>query len=139
MQDDHRDEEIKFEDLAPNEPNSHISYDNIKILLGKKLFTFCFCKFYGYDFSVLETLENEIAKLVSAAKQIDGSVSCNIMPALQPMAVIQSVKLIAKIMGTVVTSEVTEAIDSFEQVCRDFIQFRSEVSKNHPPIGHFKS
>lgn len=78
----------------------------------------------------LETLEKEISKLVSAAEQIDACVSCNVMPPLQPMAVIQSVKLIAKIMGTIVTSEITEAIDSFEQVCRDFYQFRSEVSQS---------
>lgn len=107
LQDDTRDSNIKFEDLAPNEPNSHISYDNIKILL--------------------ETLEKEISKLIGAAEQLDGSLSSNYMPALQPSAVIQSVKLICKIMGTVVTLEITEAIDSFEQVCRDFVQGPSEV------------
>lgn len=108
LQDDHRDENIKFEDLAPNEPNSHISYDNIKILL--------------------ETLHKEIDKLVTAAEQLDRSMSADLMPGLQPSAVIQSVKLLAKIMGTVVTTEISDAIDSFEQVCRDFVQGPSQVS-----------
>lgn len=107
MQDDRRDTEIKFEDLVPNEPNLHISYDNIKILL--------------------DNLEKEINKLVSAAKQIDASTDPSVMPALQPSAVIQSVKLVVKIMGTIVTLEIAEAIDSLEVICRDFIQSRIEV------------
>lgn len=49
------------------------------------------------------------------------------MPALQPSAVIQSVKLVVKIIGTIVTLEIAEAIDSLEVICRDFIQSRIEV------------
>lgn len=78
----------------------------------------------------MDNLEKEINKLVSAAKQIDTSTDPSIMPALQPSAVIQSVKLVVKIMGTIVTLEIAEAIDSLEVICRDFIQSRIEVNIN---------
>ncbi|KAK4883151.1 hypothetical protein RN001_006470 [Aquatica leii] len=108
-QDDNRDKEIKFQDIIPNEITFPLTYDNLKILL--------------------ETLEKEMEKLQQAAAQIDKNNTPNTMPLLQPSGVIQSIKLVVKLLGTVETLDITEALDYLNECCQRFI----------PPPNHGKN
>lgn len=74
----------------------------------------------------METLENEIQKVEKAATDIDKSGLSNITPSLQSSAVIQSVKLVVKLMGTLETPEITEALNGLDRSCSRFIPNRGE-------------
>lgn len=50
-----------------------------------------------------------------------------VMPALQSSAVVQSVKLVVKLMGTLETPEITEALNGLEESCNRFLPNRGDV------------
>ncbi|XP_071051233.1 phosphatidylinositol 4-phosphate 3-kinase C2 domain-containing subunit beta [Onthophagus taurus] len=93
--------QIKLEDILPNEPVLPISYDNLKILL--------------------ETLENEMKKLETAAEHIDKTDTPSSLPSLQPSGVIQSVKLVVNLMGNLETIDITEALEALRDRCNQFL------------------
>lgn len=75
----------------------------------------------------LETLEKEIQKIETAAVEMDKSRQSNIMPTLQSSAVVQSVKLVVKLMGLLEIPEISEALKGLEESCNRFLPNRSEV------------
>uniref|UniRef100_W4VRG7 Putative phosphotidylinositol 3 kinase 68d n=1 Tax=Corethrella appendiculata TaxID=1370023 RepID=W4VRG7_9DIPT len=91
-QDDLRDADIKIEDILPNEPTYSINYDNVMILL--------------------ETLETEIEKLESSASDNNPHtiITCS--------GVVQAVKAICQLLGTIDTFEITEAIAELKNACQ---------------------
>lgn len=82
--DDNRDADIKLEDILPKEPTSAISYDNLMILL--------------------ETLETEIEKLESMATYGN----------MHSSGVVQAVKAICALLGSLDTLELFEAINNLK-------------------------
>lgn len=68
-------------------------------------------------------------KLELAARQMEEGDSPNFMPQLQPSAVVQSIKLVVKLLGGVETLDITEALDSLKDVCHRFISQSSQVRK----------
>ncbi|XP_058466396.1 phosphatidylinositol 4-phosphate 3-kinase C2 domain-containing subunit beta [Malaya genurostris] len=91
VQDDVRDAEIKLEHILPKEPTSAISYDDLMILL--------------------ETLEAEIEKLQST---VDDNSPHTI---LSCSGVIQAVKAICNMLGTIDTLDITKSIDDLKLCC----------------------
>lgn len=91
---------MKFENIVPNEPVSAISYDNLRILL--------------------ENLESEMEKIVKMAEEMEKNDSPQLISSIQPSGVIQSVKLVVKLMGTLETQEISEAIQGFKDACGKF-------------------
>lgn len=104
-QDDVRDADIKFENILPKELVSSISYDTLMILL--------------------ETLEQEIDKLESSAADT---------LSLHPSGVVQAVKAICAILGSIDTLELFMAINNLKEACRNHSQsftVRVSVGMNH--------
>lgn len=66
-------------------------------------------------------------KLEEAAVQMVRSSNSSLMPALQPLNVIQSVKYIVNLMGDLCTLDLMQTIESLEDSCRNFVT--SNVSK----------
>lgn len=91
QQDDVRDANIKLEDILAHEPIETINYDNLMILL--------------------ETLEDEIAKFESSVMDARPHtvLSCS--------SVVQAVKMICALLGSIDTLEITNAIDELKMVC----------------------
>lgn len=92
LQDDLRDADLKLEDILAHEPVvDTINYDNLMILL--------------------ETLEAEIAKLESAVADSGPHTiySCS--------GVVQAVKMICALLGSLDTLEITDAIDELKSIC----------------------
>lgn len=89
--DDTRDSQIKIENILPKEPFSSISYDSLMILL--------------------ETLETEIDKLESSAS--DSQSHCT----LHCSGVVQGVKAICALLGSVDTIELFDAVTNLKEVC----------------------
>lgn len=89
--DDTRDSQIKIENILPKEPFSSISYDSLMILL--------------------ETLETEFDKLESSASnsQIVCSLHCS--------GVVQGVKAICALLGSVDTIELFDAVTNLKVIC----------------------
>lgn len=58
---------------------------------------------------------------------MDKNRQSNIMPTLQSSAVVQSVKLVVKLMGTLEIPEISEALKGLEESCNRFLPNRSEV------------
>lgn len=90
-QDDIRDAEIKLENILPKEPNSPISYDTLMILV--------------------ETLENQIDRLEAAAEDENVSLSSS--------GVVQGVKAICALLGSIDTIEIYEAINNLKECCQN--------------------
>ncbi|XP_055528495.1 phosphatidylinositol 4-phosphate 3-kinase C2 domain-containing subunit beta [Wyeomyia smithii] len=90
-QDDARDSELKLEHILPKEPTTAISYDDLMILL--------------------ETLEAEIEKLQATVDDHSPHtiLSCS--------GVIQAVKAICNMLGTIDTLEISKAIDDLKACC----------------------
>lgn len=76
----------------------------------------------------LETVENEMKKLEEAAVQMVRSSNSSLMPALQPLNVIQIVKYIVNLMGDLCTLDLIQNVEALEDSCRNFIT--SNVSKD---------
>lgn len=89
QQDDLRDADIKLENILPKEAVSSISYDTLMILL--------------------ETVEMEIDKLESAA---------NDNQQLHPSGVVQAVKAICALLGSIDTLELFIAINNLKEACQ---------------------
>lgn len=94
----------------PNEPISSISYDNLKILL--------------------ETLENEIDKIKKAALDFVQNDNPHQITLIQPSGVIQSIKAVVKLMGSLETVEITEAIQTLKETCNKFLPNQAEFNFN---------
>lgn len=90
QQDDIRDAEITIENILPREPSTSINYDQLIILL--------------------ETLETEIDKLESAASDSSTRVlSCS--------GVVQAVKVICALLGSIDTMKISTAINDLKTTC----------------------
>lgn len=89
--DDTRDSQIKIENILPKEPFSSISYDSLMILL--------------------ETLETEIDKLESSTS--DSQIYCS----LHCSGVVQGVKAICALLGSVDTIELFDAVTNLKEIC----------------------
>ncbi|XP_020281891.1 phosphatidylinositol 4-phosphate 3-kinase C2 domain-containing subunit beta isoform X3 [Pseudomyrmex gracilis] len=119
LQDDNRDQCLRLEDILPNEPAHPISYDTLLILL--------------------ETVEKEMERVESAAQQLattnQGSV---LLPQLQPHGVVQAVKAVCALMGSIETFEITEAIDNFVNACCKFLPqaHTTNIECKKPEIIH---
>lgn len=91
-QDDLRDAALKFEDVITNEPDADtINYDSLMISL--------------------ETLEDEIAKLESAVTNTEphSVFTCS--------GVVQAVKMICALLGSLDTLDITNTINKLKSVC----------------------
>lgn len=77
-----------------------------------------------------ETVESEMKKLEEAALQIDRSSSSSVMPPLQPLKVIQSVKCIINLMGDLCTLDIMQTVEALMEFCRNFIPSNVSISNN---------
>ncbi|XP_033209286.1 phosphatidylinositol 4-phosphate 3-kinase C2 domain-containing subunit beta isoform X2 [Belonocnema kinseyi] len=102
LQDDNRDQCLNLEDLLPTEPLQPISYDTLLILL--------------------ETVEKELERVENAAVQLaTTNQGSSLLPHLQPRGVVQTVKAVCALMGSIETYEITEAVDNFVNACCQFL------------------
>lgn len=60
-------------------------------------------------------------KVEEAALQIDRSSSSSVMPSLQPLNVIQSVKCIINLMGDLCTLDIMQTVEALMEFCTNFI------------------
>lgn len=70
---------------------------------------------------MVETLEKEMDKLGNAAEQFEKNTNPSYMPPLQPSGVIQSIKLVVKLLGTIETLELSDALEGLKETCHKFI------------------
>lgn len=91
QQDDSRDADIKLEDILVHEPVKTINYDNLMILL--------------------ETLEDEIAKIESSASDTRPHTI------ISHSGVVQAVKMICALFGSIDTLAVAASLDELKEVC----------------------
>ncbi|KAG5888356.1 hypothetical protein JTB14_020756 [Gonioctena quinquepunctata] len=116
IQDDNDEETLKFENIIPDDTVVRITFEKLKILL--------------------ETVEKEMKKLEEAALQIDQNSTPSVMPSLQPLNVIQSVKYIVNLMGDLCTLDIMLTIEALEESCKKFssnslrLSFSERVSDN---------
>lgn len=106
-----------------------LTHEKLKILLGMHTKNniqisfnaqFEFPSFNTKIFIFLETVENEIKKLEEAAVQMVRSSNPSLMPALQPLNVIQSVKYLINLMGDLCTLDLMQTVEALENSCRNF-------------------
>lgn len=113
--DDNDDETLKFENIIPNDTVVRITYEKLNILL--------------------ETVENEIRKLEDAALQMETNSNPSVMPAVQPLNVIQSVKYLVNLMGDLCTLDIMYTVEALEETCKNFLPSNkasfSEFISNH--------
>ncbi|XP_074032269.1 phosphatidylinositol-4-phosphate 3-kinase catalytic subunit Pi3K68D [Leptinotarsa decemlineata] len=100
VQDDNDEETLKFDNIIPNDSVVRLTFEKLNILL--------------------ETVEKEMKKLEGAALQMDQSSTPSVMPTLQPLNVIQSVKYIVNLMGDLCTLDIMQTIEALEESCRNF-------------------
>lgn len=87
----------------------------------------------NFSLLFLETVENEIRKLEEAAVQMVRSSNPSLMPALQPLNVIQSVKYIVNLMGDLCTLDLIQTVEALEDTCRNFVTSNvSEIKHTNP-------
>lgn len=112
-QDDKRDSFLSLTDLLPNEPVIPISHDNLIILL--------------------EILEKEIDKVEKAATDYETSgPSGHGKACIKHSGVIQAVKAVCTLMGSLETPEITEALSFFMSTCENYPpQLSFPVSHNN--------
>lgn len=136
-----------MEDILPNEPSNPISYDTLIILLGIYLCIYKnvrqkFLIIYLHKRSILfiaETVEKEMERVETAAQQLattnQGSV---LLPQLQPHGVVQAVKAVCALMGSIETIEITEAVDNFVNACCQFLPqaHTANIECKKPEIIH---
>ncbi|XP_063237766.1 phosphatidylinositol 4-phosphate 3-kinase C2 domain-containing subunit beta [Bacillus rossius redtenbacheri] len=89
-QDDVRDSALKLQDLLPNEPVDPMSYDSLMILL--------------------ETMEQEMERATQATGVPGATV--------RPERVVQGVKAICALMGSVETTDISEAVEGLRRACQ---------------------
>lgn len=87
--DDSRDADIRLEDILTHEPVETIKFDDLKILL--------------------QTLEDEMAKIESATNDPHG-------PSISHSGVVQAVKMICALFGSIDTFNILAAIDELNRV-----------------------
>ncbi|XP_075164138.1 phosphatidylinositol-4-phosphate 3-kinase catalytic subunit Pi3K68D [Haematobia irritans] len=105
QRDDMTNLDLRIEDVLPNETSTTISYDDMMILI--------------------ETLETEIDKLQSAASDHSSRtvISCS--------GVIQGVKAICALLGSIDTLELAECVNELKQVCDDNqMKYAGNVTSN---------
>ncbi|XP_046395190.1 phosphatidylinositol 4-phosphate 3-kinase C2 domain-containing subunit beta isoform X2 [Ischnura elegans] len=112
LQDDKRGSLLTLDDLLPNEPVNPISHDTLLILL--------------------ETLESEMEKVMCAALQSCSSsaMSSSKVP-IQLNGVIQSVKAVTALLGSVETLEISDALAELGDVC-------TKLSQSPGPLEQIK-
>lgn len=113
-QDDLNDAEIRPEHILPHEPVSSISHDTLMILLGEFSILAPSIKFLEFFvlFFFSETLETEIDKLESAASDLNRRI-------LSHSGVVQAVKMICALLGSIDTLEISDAVDQLKEVCNN--------------------
>lgn len=114
--DDQRDKHITFEDVFPTDPTLHITFDNMKIVLGKlKIHLNVLALQLRSHF--VEFLESEMKKLEEQASLLDSCTNPSKLPDLQPNKVIQSVKYVINLMSSLCTIDIMDAVDGLIQTC----------------------
>nr|XP_014285368.1 phosphatidylinositol 4-phosphate 3-kinase C2 domain-containing subunit beta isoform X2 [Halyomorpha halys] len=94
-EDDIHDKPISLAELLPKEPVQPISYESLLI--------------------VLETLENEIDRIIAASRESTDSFSN-----IQPLSVLQAVKAVCALLGNIETLQISQALDNFVHACEEF-------------------
>ncbi|XP_055854096.1 phosphatidylinositol 4-phosphate 3-kinase C2 domain-containing subunit beta isoform X2 [Episyrphus balteatus] len=109
QRDDLRDETLRPEEILPNETATTISYDNMMILI--------------------ETLETEIDKFeMNAADSSSRSIlSCS--------GVVQGVKAICALLGSIDTLEIASNINDLKKICEDGQVTYSSTYGVNPEVG----
>ncbi|XP_073842946.1 phosphatidylinositol-4-phosphate 3-kinase catalytic subunit Pi3K68D [Musca autumnalis] len=107
QRDDMNDMDLRPEDVLPNETATTITYDHMMILI--------------------ETLENEIDKLQSAAADTSSRsvLSCS--------GVVQGVKAICALLGSIDTLELAECVDQLKHICEES-QIKYTSTTGNPEI-----
>ncbi|XP_067613396.1 phosphatidylinositol 4-phosphate 3-kinase C2 domain-containing subunit beta isoform X2 [Eurosta solidaginis] len=105
--DDLRDADLRAEDILPNEMATTISYDNMMILI--------------------ETLETEIDKLECADPNSRSILSCS--------GVVQAVKAICALLGSIDTLEISACIADLKRICEEGqVKYSSHATETNPEI-----
>lgn len=110
-QDDMNDTDFKCKDIAPSAKKDVISHESLNILL--------------------DTLEKEIEKIKSCALKSENCES------LKPQGVVQAVKAICTLLSHVETTEITDAVAAFIQVCLLFDKNDEVDFDTLPELGSF--
>ncbi|XP_037934157.1 phosphatidylinositol 4-phosphate 3-kinase C2 domain-containing subunit beta [Teleopsis dalmanni] len=108
QRDDLRDSDIRPEDILPNEMASTICYDDMMILI--------------------ETLETEIDKLESAAGDVNSRtiLSCS--------GVVQGVKAICALLGSIDTIEIATCVSELKHICDTNQVKYASASQTNPEV-----
>ncbi|CAD7005638.1 unnamed protein product [Ceratitis capitata] len=105
--DDSRDTDLRAEDILPNEMAATINYDNMMILI--------------------ETLETEIDKLECADPNSRSILSCS--------GVVQAVKAICALLGSIDTLEISACIADLKRICEEGqVKYASHSTETNPEI-----
>ncbi|KAK6626146.1 hypothetical protein RUM43_006451 [Polyplax serrata] len=94
--DDNSLKNLVIEDLLPSETAQPITYDTLRILL--------------------ETIEREMDNTTDAISKLSSSSSSH-SHSIQPIRVQQAIKAVCALMGHVETVDITDALNSFTQIC----------------------
>ncbi|XP_018801021.1 PREDICTED: phosphatidylinositol 4-phosphate 3-kinase C2 domain-containing subunit beta [Bactrocera latifrons] len=107
QRDDLRDAELRADDIVPNEMATTINYDDMMILI--------------------ETLETEIDKLESADPNSRQILSCS--------GVVQAVKAICALLGSIDTLEISACIADLKRICEEGqVKYASHSNDTNPEI-----
>lgn len=86
-----------------------------------------------------ETVEKEMERVETAAIQLaTTNHSSTLLPQLQPRGVVQAVKAVSALMGSIETFEITEAVDNFVNACCQFLPqaHTANIECKKPEILH---
>ena len=112
--DDSSDSNVKIEDISPLDQVKKLSYSELKILL--------------------ETLEKESVRMSKMALQLADCSDKEVMSALRPKQLIQSVKAITIFLGQVETIEISEICETLVTACLEF----DKAKGNEDPSGKLR-
>ena len=112
--DDSSDSNVKIEDISPLDQVKKLSYSELKILL--------------------ETLEKESVRMSKMALQLADCSDKEVMSALRPKQMIQSVKAITIFLGQVETIEISEICETLVTACLEF----DKAKGNEDPSGKLR-
>lgn len=111
QQDDHRDADLKPEDILAHEPVETINYDSLMILL--------------------ETLEDEIAKIESTASDTRPHIT------ISQSGVVQAVKMTCALFGSIDTLSIAAAIDALNRLISSNSQSYGSMLEVDTEIGDY--
>lgn len=92
-----------------------------------------------YAFTFIETVEKELERVETAAIQLaTTNQGSSLLPQLQPRGVVQAVKAVCALTGSIETFEITEAVDNFVNACCQFLPqaHTANIECKKPEILH---